>query len=222
MTKSHTFPSDLKMQHMQVPQTPPSYPQKGDAKPRGFSNRLRVHTDAVQVLHSPPSIPLPTRQVWHETSMSQVWPGGSSPVRRAVLTPPWGQPSSPSSSHPLPGAGSGALLTPCWNSSACRNQQETNHFPDPDLAACPGAGVPEPAQHRSQDCVAAKGEGGGGWDQPCAGLHQHRLPGNLIPIWCCWALVQKSGQSVSAYLTSVARKCSWVPALKTLHVNTLC
>lgn len=123
---------------------------------------------------------------------------------------------------PHPPTRSGALLTPCWNSSACRNQQETNHFPDPDLAACPGAGVPEPAQHRSQDCVAAKGEGGGGWDQPLAGLHQHRLPGNLIPIRCCWALVQKSGQSVSAYLTSAARKCSWVPALKTLHVNTLC
>lgn len=147
-------------------------------------------------------------------------PGGSSPVRRAVLTPPWGQPPSPSSSHPLPGAGSGAPLTPCWNSSACRNQQETNHFPDPDLAACPGAGVPEPAQHRSQDHVAGKGEGG--WDQPRAGLHQRRLPGNLIPIRCCWALVQKSGQTVSAYLTSTATKCSWVPALKTLHVNTLC
>lgn len=92
-------------------------------------------------------------------------PSGQHPhATGAALTWLLGQPSSPTTHASTP-------LTPCRSSSAHRNQQETNHFPDPDLAACPGTGVPEPAQKGSQDDVPGKGGGGGGggWDEPHAG-----------------------------------------------------
>lgn len=115
---------------------------------------MRVHTDAVQVLRSSGMTIRPSC-LRHDL-------GGQHPhATRAALTLLWGQPSSPTTQP----QNSSTPLTLCRSSSAHRNQQETNHFPDPDLAACPGTGVPEPAQKGSQDDVSGKRGGGGGWDQ---------------------------------------------------------
>lgn len=121
--------------------------------------------------------------------------------RRQPCTPnatPCHRPSSSSFSLLL-GPNPVAPAAPRRSRSARRNQQGTNRFPDPDLAPCPGAGVPEPAQNRSQDHEAGKGGGGeGGWDQPRGGSHQRRLPGSLVPTRCKRALIQNHLDKASA------------------------
>lgn len=154
MTKLYTFQSNSEGQHTHPPQVITLLTPEGN---HGDSPGMRVHTDAVQGLHSSPSPTAHTSGMTIRPSCLRHDLGGQHPhATRAALTSLCGQPSSPT-----------PALTLCRSSSAHRKQQETNHFPDPDLAACPGTGVPEPAQKGSQDDVTGKGGGGGGgWDQP--------------------------------------------------------
>lgn len=168
MTKFHTLQNNSQGQHTHLPQMSPCWPQKGVTMPWGFPKYEGPHQCCAGApqLHSCASAPhfrddIRPSYLRHDLGISTPMAQGlPSPCCRGSLPPP-----TPTPRH------SSTPLTLCRSSAARRNQQETNHFPDPDLAACPGTGVPEPAQKRSQDDVSGKGGGGGGgggWDQPHA------------------------------------------------------
>lgn len=153
MTKLYTFQNNSKGQHTHLPQVSPCSPQKGlmgIPQVCGFTVMLCRCSTALPALQYPHSGVRPSRLRHNRGTAPPCHKGCPHLAAGAAFLPHHPPPSTP--------------MTLCRSSSAHRNQQETNHFPDPDLAAFPGTGVPEQAQKRSQDDASGKGGGGGGWD----------------------------------------------------------